>query len=64
MLSLVEDGAGGRGRFEMGVEAVVVTLARAEERPQVLGRAGAQEVWTMMPQSRQLRAAVRILTVS
>ena len=48
----------------MGVEAVVVTLARAEERPQVLGRAGAQEVWTMMPQSRQLRAAVRILTVS
>ena len=48
----------------MGVEAVVVTEARAEERPQVLGRAGPQLLCTMMPQSRQLRAAVRILTVS
>ena len=64
------DGAGGRGRFEIGVEGGaeeapwVLRPTRAEERPQVLGRAGAQEMWTMMPQSRHVWAEVSTLIVS
>ena len=42
----------------------VLRPTRAEERPQVLGRAGAQEMWTMMPQSRHVWAEVSTLIVS